>query len=186
MDFLTIMLIAVGLAMDAFAVAITNGFTVKNIKLIDAVRIAFFFGAFQFLMPLLGWLAGLGLKNLILSIDHWIAFGLLVFIGGKMIYEAVIQKNTEKKETCLKLPVLLLLSLATSIDALAVGLSLSLLNISIMYPVIIIGGVTFLISFIGVFIGKKFGYLLGEKMEIFGGIILIGIGIKILIEHINR
>lgn len=184
MDIITILFIAVGLSMDAFAVSITSGLTIKNLKVNNALKIAIFFGSFQAIMPLIGWLAGLSVRSFISGVDHWIAFGLLSFVGCKMIYESITTKPTAKENNPLNMYVLLVLSVATSIDALAVGLSLSFLNISIATPVVIIGVVTFLLSFLGVFIGDRFGHYFEKKMEIVGGLILIGIGIKILIEHL--
>jgi len=184
MDIITIIAIAVGLAMDAFAVSITSGITIKRLKINHALRIAASFGAFQAFMPVIGWLAGLGLISFISGIDHWIAFGLLVFIGCKMIYESIKIESREDKSNPLNFYVLLMLSVATSIDALAVGLSFAFLKISIATPIIIIGTVTFLLSFLGVFAGNKFGHLFENKIEIAGGIVLIGIGLKILVEHL--
>jgi len=184
MDIITIIAIAVGLAMDAFAVSITSGITIKRLKINHALRIAAFFGSFQAFMPVIGWLAGLGLISFISGIDHWIAFGLLVFIGCKMIYESIKIESREDKSNPLNFYVLLMLSVATSIDALAVGLSFAFLKISIATPIIIIGAVTFLLSFLGVFAGNKFGHFFENKIEIVGGIVLIGIGLKILVEHL--
>ena len=184
MDIITIIAIAVGLAMDAFAVSITSGTTIKRLKINHALQIAAFFGAFQAFMPVIGWLAGLGLISFISGIDHWIAFGLLVFIGCKMIYESIKIESREDKSNPLNFYVLLMLSVATSIDALAVGLSFAFLKISIATPIIIIGAVTFLLSFLGVFAGNKFGHFFENKIEIVGGIVLIGIGLKILVEHL--
>lgn len=183
MDIATILLIAFGLAMDAFAVSISSGITVKNLKINHALRIAAFFGMFQAVMPVVGWLAGLTLAGVISGVDHWIAFGLLCFIGFKMIYEATqLEPNTRHSDP-LSIHVLLLLSIATSIDALAVGLSFAFLGIAIATPIIIIGAVTFSLSFIGASAGNKLGHLFENKIEIVGGLILIGIGLKILIEH---
>jgi putative Mn2+ efflux pump MntP len=184
MDIITIIAIAVGLAMDAFAVSITSGTTIKRLKINHALQIAAFFGAFQAFMPVIGWLAGLGLISFISGIDHWIAFGLLVFIGCKMIYESIKIESREDKSNPLNFYVLLMLSVATSIDALAVGLSFAFLKISIATPIIVIGTVTFMLSFVGVFAGNKFGHFFENKIEIAGGIVLIGIGLKILVEHL--
>jgi putative Mn2+ efflux pump MntP len=134
-------------------------------------------------MPVLGWLAGLSFIELISGFDHWLAFGLLAFIGGRMIYSARAASK-EEKETKLTASVLLILSIATSIDALAVGLSFSLLRISITIPVIIIGVVTFLLSFAGFCFGNKLGQLFEREVRVVGGIVLIIIGIKILLEHL--
>lgn len=184
-QFWSIILISLGLAMDAFAVSITNGITIQCLKLRHAARIAIFFGGFQALMPLLGWLAGIGLKQYVESYDHWIAFGLLAFIGAKMIYEALWIKEVEKKCDPLNLVVLLGLAIATSIDALAVGITFAFLHIAIVAPALIIGVITFVLSFAGVFIGNRIGDRLGSKMEVFGGIILIGMGIKIPLNHLG-
>ena len=170
--------------MDAFAVSITSGFTAKQLRLPYALKIAFFFGLFQAIMPLIGWSLGYGIRDYLSEIDHWIAFIILSFIGGKMIYEAKIIKKEEKDILILTTYALLILSIATSIDALAVGLSLSAINISILTPALIIGIVTFIFCIIGVFIGNRFGHLFESEIETIGGLILIGIGIKILIEHI--
>jgi manganese efflux pump family protein len=183
-ELISIVLIAIGLSMDAFAVSITSGITIECLRIKHAARIAFFFGAFQALMPILGWLAGIGLKQYVERFDHWIAFGLLVFIGSKMIYEAVWIREVEKKCNPLNFMILLGLAVATSIDALAVGVTFAFLKVPIITPAIIIGVITFTISFCGVFIGNKVGDRLGSKMEIIGGLILIGIGIKILLQHI--
>jgi len=169
--------------MDAFAVSITNEITIKHQRINNALKIGIFFGSFQALMPLIGWLAGLRLRDFISGFDHWVAFGLLSLIGGKMIYEST-KIGDDKEIRSLNLFVLLLLSIATSIDALAVGLSFAFLKISIATPIIVIGIVTFILSFLGVLVGNRLGHFFEKKMEIVGGLILIGIGIKILIEHL--
>ena len=182
MDIITI-LIALGLAMDSFSVSITRGFNTKNRLSIEALKTGFFFGLFQALMPVLGWLAGLSIINLISGFDHWIAFGLLVFIGVRMIYESV-SRDSKQVVSSSSFKVLIMLSIATSIDALAVGLSLSFLDTSIVPAAIIIGIITFFLSFFGVYMGKKFGSYF-EKIGILGGIILIVIGLRIIIEHLG-
>jgi len=184
MSIVTILFIAFGLSMDAFAISITSGLIIKRLKITHALRIAFSFGLSQAIMPIIGWLAGITLKNFIAGTDHWIAFGLLSFIGCKMIYESTKMNKNEKEFDPLNIYVLLLLSIATSIDALAVGLSLSLLKIVIITPALIIGIVTFLLCLIGVYIGDKFGHFFERKIEVIGGLVLIGIGIKILIQHL--
>lgn len=179
-----IILIALGLAMDSFSVSITRGFTnTKAMLLREALKTAFFFGFFQAGMPIIGWLAGLSIIDLISGFDHWIAFGLLGFIGVRMIYES-ISKESKQVINRSSLKVLLILSIATSIDALAVGLSLSFLETSIITPAIIIGIVTFSLSFFGVFVGRKLGSYF-EKIGILGGIILLVIAIRILVEHLG-
>ena len=185
MNLLTILLIAFGLSMDAFAVSVTNGVTLQQVKIKDALKIATFFGLSQGIMPLIGWLAGINFQNYITKIDHWIAFLLLGFIGGKMIYESIKSKDDKCENVNLCNKTLLMLSIATSIDALAVGISFAFLNVSIIESVIIIAAVTFILCFIGVFLGKSCGGLLQKNAEVFGGIVLIFIGIKIFTDHTN-
>lgn len=185
MDIISIIFIAFGLAMDAFAVSITSGLIIKHLRVNNALKIAMFFGAFQAIMPLIGWSAGLSFRDFISGVDHWIAFGLLSIIGCKMIYESSKMGSNEKKIDPLNLYVLFILSIATSIDALAVGLSLSFLDVPIALPAIIIGVVTFLLSLLGVYLGNRIGHFFERKIELIGGLILIGIGIKILIEHLT-
>ncbi len=185
MNILTIVPIAIALAMDCFAVSIAGGATIKHLKINDALKIAIVFGLFQAIMPIIGWLAGLSLTTFISNIDHWIAFGLLTFIGCKMIYESRKIKTDKKKLKILNIRILLLLAVATSIDALAVGLSFAFLKIQILTAVIIIGIVAFLFSLIGLFIGNKIGHFFEKKIGIIGGIILIAIGIRILLEHLQ-
>ncbi len=182
MDFVSIIFLAIGLAMDAFSVSITRGLTLKcNIK--HALVIALFFGGFQALMPVLGWFSGIQLQGIVSVLAPWIAFALLLGIGLKMIYEGI---SGGDGDTCavFSLKELLILSIATSIDAFAVGVSFAFLNIAILEPVIIIGVITFILSLIGVYIGKNIGHLFENKIEIFGGLILIAIGLKILLENI--
>lgn len=183
MNTITILLLAVGLSMDAFAVSISSSVTIGKIKFNHALKISAFFGLFQALMPLAGWLAGLSFRSLISGIDHWIAFILLAVIGGKMIYESSKLDCRQNKINPLNTLVLLGLAVATSIDALAAGISFALLKIDILYTILLIGFITFAISMVGVFLGKKLCGFWGNKIEIAGGIILIGIGLKILIEH---
>ena len=169
--------------MDAFAVSITHGMTLKTLRNSTALKMAAFFGSFQAVMPVLGWLAGLSLLDLISGVDHWAAFSLLFFIGCKMIYESFKTTPNKKEQKTLTLSILLMLSVATSIDALAVGLSFAFLKIAIATPIVIIGAVTFLLSFLGVTFGNRFGKFLGNKIEIVGGLVLVTIGMKILLEH---
>lgn len=183
MDITSIFFLAVGLAMDAFSVSITRGMLLKcNFKY--AFTIALFFGGFQALMPVLGWLAGEQLAVIVSQWAPWIAFLLLLLIGGKMIYEGIFKDEDEKLCQIFSIKDILILSVATSIDAFAVGVTFAFLNTNILLPVIIIGLVTFGLSFLGVYIGKKVGHLFEGKIEILGGIILIGIGFKILLEHL--
>lgn len=182
MLFLTDFLLALGLAMDAFAVSISGGSTVKPFRLSDAFKMAVFFGGFQALMPLIGWLAGNTVSDFVSDWAPWIAFGLLAFIGGKMIYEAFF--GDEEGITSLSYSVLFLLAIATSIDALAVGVSFAFLNTPVLVPVIIIGCVTFILSFCGAFLGYRLGHFFEHEVEVLGGLILIGLGGKILAEHL--
>jgi len=184
MEILTIVLIAVGLAMDAFAVSVVTGSVYKELHVKHALRMALFFGGFQAIMPIIGSLAGLGLKQYIAAYDHWIAFCLLAFVGGKMILEAFEIKSAEKNLDPSNLLIVLTLSVATSIDALAVGFTLSLLVASLTFAVSLIGLVTFALSYAGVSVGKRFGHFFEAKIEVLGGLILLGIGIKILITHL--
>jgi putative Mn2+ efflux pump MntP len=183
MDLVTIIVIAVGLAMDAFAVSIVSGSVYQQLHVRHALRMAVFFGGFQAFMPLIGSLAGMSVKDYIVDYDHWVAFGLLATVGGKMIYESFKIESAEKNLDPSNVLVLLILALATSIDALAIGITLSLIVSSITVAVIVIGLVTFVLSYLGVFIGKKFGHFFENKIEALGGIILIGLGVKIVLEH---
>jgi manganese efflux pump family protein len=184
MSIWTILLIALALAMDAFAVAIASGFAMRQLRVRHALAMAASFGAFQAIMPLIGWFSGIKLRGWMLHVDHWVAFGLLTFVGGKMIAEAFEIEEQEKKTNPFALHVLLVLSVATSIDALAAGLSFALLDVAITAPVLIIGAVTFCMSLAGVAIGARGGHLFEKKIEVLGGVILIGIGLKILLSHL--
>jgi len=185
MSLLTLLGIAVGLAMDAFAVAIGIGLNAQECGLRKTLRLAWHFGLFQALMPILGWLAGRTIEQWISAVDHWIAFGLLAGIGGHMIYEA-LHGDEEAKAACdpTRGRRLILLSVATSIDALAVGLSLAVLGMQIWWPAVVIGVVAFAFTAVGLHLGRRFGGLLGRRVEIVGGLILIGIGVKILLDHL--
>lgn len=185
MALLTLIGIAIGLAMDAFAVAIGAGLTLERVDARQTFRLAWHFGLFQALMPVIGWLAGLTVAHWISPVDHWIAFGLLAVIGGKMIWEA-LRHDEEKRERSdpTRGWSLIILSIATSIDALAVGLSLALLDVSIWYPAVVIGLVAGGFTAVGIQLGKRFGALLGRRVEVLGGVILIGIGLRILFEHL--
>jgi manganese efflux pump family protein len=183
MNLLTILMIALALSMDAFAVSIAGGVAVKRLRLRHALTMASWFGGFQALMPLIGWFGGTRLKESLSGLDHWVVFGLLIFVGVKMIWESFKLEPIQKMED-LDIRVLFMLSLATSLDALAAGISFALLGISIVMPIIIIGAVTFLVSFAGVWIGEKGAGMFGKKMEVAAGIILIIIGIKVLTSHL--
>ncbi|MHC4691903.1 MAG: manganese efflux pump MntP [Planctomycetota bacterium] len=184
MGLITIIFIALALAMDALAVSIVSGTTYRQLEVKHAFRMALFFGGFQAFMPLIGSLAGLTIRDYIAEYDHWVAFGLLAAVGGKMIYESFKIAPSSKNSNPANVVVLLFLSVATSIDALAVGITLSILKDSIVLAVVIIGLITFILSYLGVYIGKKVGHFFEGQIEAIGGIVLIGLGIKILIEHL--
>ena len=183
MGLLEIILISISLAMDAFAVAMCKGMAMKKETVKSKVIIAMYFGIFQALMPLLGYLLGLRFEKAINFIDHWIAFILLGIIGVNMIKESLSKKEEDLNDD-ISFKTMIILALATSIDALAVGVTFAFLKVKIIIPIIFIGTITFIISYLGVKIGKKFGDKLKSKAETLGGIILIIMGIKILIEHL--
>jgi len=184
MDAITLIGLALALAMDAFAVALGTGAVLSRLTGRHLFRLGFHFGLFQALMPVIGWLAGQTIIQWVSAWDHWIAFGLLAVIGGRMIFEACsdAEKNDEKDPT--KGLSLVLLSIATSIDALAVGFSLSVIGVSIWMPALVIGLVAGVLTIAGMLLGGRIGNRWGSRVEIFGGIILIGIGLKILAEHL--
>jgi len=188
MSLITIIGIAVGLGMDAFAVAIAIGSQHERLSFRPVFRLSFHFGLFQFLMPVIGWLAGAQISKYISAYDHWGAFALLAVIGGKMIYESFKDVSDHTTVDAGSDPTrkwqLIILSVATSIDALSVGFSLALLNIEIVYISVIIGLVAAVMTIIGMVFGRLLGMKFGKCMAFIGGLILIGIGIKILIEHI--
>ena len=202
MNIITIVLTAFALAMDAFAVSVSKGMTLRNLTKGIAIKIALFFGGFQAVMPLIGWALGISFQGYIKAIDHWIALILLTILGGKMIYEfyenrkeaakekeeAVNEASTtleeeEKNKSELSNKELTTLAIATSIDALAIGISFAFLNVNIVSSSLIIGLITFIVCFIGVIAGKKIGGIFKDYAELIGGIILILIGINIFNEH---
>ena len=194
MGIIELTLIAVGLAMDAFAVSICKGIKMPRMNYRHLFITAIFFGGFQMLMPLLGWLLGKQFEDYIVSFDHWIAFALLAFIGGKMLFEAFKGGDGETadkpdkscgEDDTLNIKELTVLAIATSIDALAVGITFAFMKVHIITSVALIGIVTFAVCALGVFIGHRFGAIFGNKAEIFGGVILILIGLKILLEHLG-
>jgi len=170
--------------MDSFSVSIARGLAITRTRLFpEALKVGFFFGSFQGLMVFIGWLTGLNIVDFISGYDHWIAFGLLTLIGSRMIYESTKTESTKVVNSS-SIFILVILSIATSIDALAVGLSYSLLEITIVTPAIVTGFITFSLSFSGLYIGKRIGRFV-EKIGMLGGILLIGLGIKILTEHLG-
>jgi len=184
MELLSISLVALGLSADCFAVALSASVTNRNLSRTAALRVTAAFGFFQALMPLLGWLAGRTIVDFIASFDHWLAFGLLAFVGGKMLWEAFHHEEDEKPRDISRGLMLLTLSVATSLDALAVGLAFAFEDVNIWLAIPVIGAVSFVVAGIGFLLGKKVGEVFGKRAEIIGGIILIGIGIRILLSHL--
>ena len=182
-----LVLIAIGLSMDAFAVSLCKGLCMKKLNVKQGCVIALFFGGFQFGMPLIGWLLGKQFEKYITPVDHWIAFALLVYIGGKMIWEAVSDREVDAcpVDSRLNYRELLVMAVATSIDALAVGITFAFLQTPILPAVTEIGVITFILSLLGVLIGHRFGTRFKTKAEIGGGVVLILIGVKILLEHLG-
>ncbi len=183
MNFAYILFLAIGLAMDAFSVSTAAGFSLKKVDLYQASKMSLNFGLFHVIMPILGWYAGSRVLCLIADYDHWVAFLLLLFVGGKMIIEAIRAEDRIEPNKILNNFSLLLFSIAVSIDAVAVGLSFYLENIPVVKPAIIMGAVTFVCTFIGVIVGNKIGRLIGRSAQIMGGCVLILIGLRIVITH---
>ena len=186
MSFIEIVLISIGLAMDAFAVSICKGLNMKKLNYSKGLIIAFLFGFFQFLMPTIGYYLGIQFEKYIKNIDHWIIFILLAFIGIKMIIESLtndeyLTKTKQKNE----IVDILILSIATSIDALAVGVTFAFLNVNLFFSSLTIGLITFGLSFLGVILGNYFGKKFKKPAEILGGVILIIIGLKVLLQHLG-
>jgi putative Mn2+ efflux pump MntP len=185
MDLITVLVLAIGLSMDSFAVAISCGLAEQKVSFTHAVKIALAFATFQGILPVIGWFMGTGIKSYVEGIDHWIAFVLLAYLGGKMIYEGITMPADKKESDIYSFRHIMTLSLATSIDALVVGFSYALAETQKIFGgAIIIGAVTFFFSMLGIRIGKDVGGKFGSKVEILGGVILIGIGVKIVLEHL--
>lgn len=184
MGAIEILLISIGLAMDAFAVSVCKGLAMKKMSWKKAIIIGLYFGIFQAVMPVIGYFLGTTFEKFITNVDHWVAFILLVGIGINMVKE-VFDKESENRNDNVDVKTMLVLSIATSIDALAIGITFACLKIHIVMPVITIGLITFIISVIGVKIGNRFGDKYEKKAEIMGGVILILLGIKILLEHLG-
>jgi len=187
MGWIGLLALACALAMDAFAVAVVTGVTLNPITRRHVFRLAFHFGLFQALMPTLGWFAGTAVRKYISAFDHWIAFGLLAFVGGKMLWEALHDQEGERPAADDPTSgwLLVALSVATSIDALAVGLSLAMLGSTIVVPALVIGAAAACFTAVGMGIGRRIGSIWGKRVEVLGGLILVGIGIKIVIEHLS-
>lgn len=189
MGIIELALIAVGLSMDAFAVSVCKGLGMKRLDMGQALVIALFFGGFQALMPLAGWALGSGFQSYIEPVDHWIAFALLAFIGGKMLYDAFHEEDGDEpiagEAARFDLKEILMLAIATSIDALAVGVSFAFLQVDIVPAISLIGVITFALSLVGVAAGHQFGARFEKPATIVGGLVLILIGLKILLEHLG-
>ena len=185
MGLVEIILIAVSLAMDAFAVSICKGLSMKKMDWKKAIIIGLYFGLFQGGMPLIGYFLGVGFEESIKFIDHWIAFGLLAFIGGNMIKEALSKKEDDEVDDKVDFKTMVVLAIATSIDALAVGITFAFLNVNVILAVSLITIITFIISCIGVKLGNVFGDKYEKKAEFAGGLVLVLIGLKILLEHLG-
>lgn len=185
MSFLDIFLIGVALSMDAFAVSVCKGLSVKKAGVKHVLTVGVYFGGFQALMPMLGFLLGYKFESFITNIDHWIAFVLLAIIGGNMIREALGKDEDDKENDDFSFRAMLPLAVATSIDALAVGISFAFLGVDIVTAALLIGATTFVLSGVGIFVGNIFGSKYKSKAELAGGIVLILIGVKILLEHLG-
>ena len=183
MSLLEIIFISVGLAMDAFAVAVCKGLSMKKMNWKNAIIIAIWFGIFQALMPFIGYILGNSFEKIVITVDHWIAFIFLLFIGGNMIKDS-FNTETDKNDDKIDFKTMIILAIATSIDALAVGITFAFFNINIIRAISFIGIITTILSLIGVKIGNKFGDKYKNKAQFFGGTILICIGINILLEHL--
>lgn len=184
MGILEIILLGIGLAMDAFAVSICKGLSMKRMNWKNAIIIVFYFGAFQAIMPAIGYFLGTTFESFVTAVDHWIAFILLSFIGGNMIKES-FDNEDEKKNDRVDFKTMVVLAIATSIDALAVGITFAFFDVNVIFAVSVIGVITFFISLLGVKVGNKFGDKYQNKAELMGGILLVLLGIKILVEHLN-
>lgn len=184
MTILTLFILAIGLSFDTFAISISSGIARKQIIFKEAFIIASVLGFFQAIMPVIGWVGGISIKEIITPFDHWIAFGLLGVIGLKMVIES-FKNPDEKKFNPLDPKTLISMAIATSIDALTVGVSLAIVKVNMLWAFIIIGFVTFLVAMLGMLFGKKIGGKIGRRMEVLGGIILIAIGLRILLEHLT-
>lgn len=185
MNSLNLLALAVALAMDAFAVAVVAGLTIEPLTRRHVFRLAFHFGLFQALMPAIGWTAGIAVHRVLAAFDHWIAFGLLAFVGGKMIFGALFGdgETLDPSHDPTSGWSLVIFSVATSIDALTVGLTLGVIGSSILAPVLVIGVVAAAFTVSGMFLGRLIGVRWGKRVEVLGGLILLGIGIKIVLKH---
>ncbi len=184
MNIIEVLLISLSMAMDAFAVCLGAGTSGQANGSRPVFRLAFHFGLFQFIMPVLGWFAGMTIVRFIAAYDHWVAFLLLAYVGGRMVWSGIHPEMEAKKSDPSRGWTLVLLSIAVSIDALAVGFSLGLVGVTIWYPAAVIGVVTGLVSWLGLHLGGRLGQKFGKRVEIIGGVVLIGIGVRILLLHL--
>lgn len=184
MDFIPLLLIAVALGMDTFSVALGIGAAAGELSFRPVFRLSFHFGLFQTLMAVIGWYGGMTLTGVIEDYDHWLAFGLLTLVGGKMIYESLNSEEGRAGVDLTRGMSLIVLSIATSIDSLAVGISFAFLHMPILFASLLIGLTSFIMTVTGFIAGDRLGSLLGKRAELVGGLILIGIGLKILLEHL--
>ncbi len=184
MDVLSLTLIGVGLSIDSLAACVTTGACSKSLKIKQAIKIATLMAFFQGAMPLIGWFIGISFKTLVESYDHWVAFILLLSVGGKLIYDGIQNANSTAKTSPTNNLLLIGMAFATSIDAMILGIGFGLIELNILLAMLIIGLTTFLFSIFGLFVGNKIGHKINKGIEIFGGLILIGLGFKILVEHI--
>lgn len=188
MGFIEILLVAIGLSMDAFAVSVCKGLTMRQVNYVHALVIALFFGVFQAGMPLVGWALGSSFASYVEPVDHWVTFGLLTVVGAKMIWDACHEDDAPESGSAkakLDLKELVMLAITTSIDALAVGVSFAFMKVNIVVTVFVIGITTFALSFVGVIVGNHFGARFRKPATIFGGVVLIALGVKTLLEHLG-
>lgn len=185
MNQITILLIAFGLTFDTFAASTSIGLMVKDIRFKHATRLAIVMAFFQALMPLIGWFIGISIRDYIIHIDHWVAFGLLFLLGAKMIIEGLKHDDERSPFNPFRPMVIVTIAIATSIDALIAGVSFGLSELNIWLTIFLIGFLTYLMAMLGMLFGKTIGNRIGHRMEIVGGLMVIAIGVKILIEHLN-
>ena len=184
MELISLILVGIGLAVDSFAVSVCTGVVTRTVLFKHALRVGFFLGLVQGLAPVIGGLIGIGLKELIQTIDHWVAFFLLALVGGKMIYDGIRNKPNIPRGNLLKIRALLIMGVATSIDAVVVGIGFGLIGVNLLLAGLIVGATTFIIAAAGVMLGAHFSRLTRLRLEILAGIVLIGIGVRILVEHL--
>lgn len=184
MGFITLFIIAFGLTFDTFAASTTIGLMVNKIRFKEATRLALIMAFFQALLPLIGWFIGIYIREWIINFDHWVAFGLLLILGGKMIVEGFKHEDERKTFNPFKLRVIITIAIATSIDALIAGVSFGLSDLNIYLAIGLIGFMTYLMAMLGMLLGKTIGSAIGRKMEIIGGVMVVAIGTKILFEHL--